>query len=367
MLNKFFVFLTVVVVVTICYYVYWWKPKWEPKQQINTTYVKENGGSKIEDYGEIEDTPLGCYTAGGDGLPDILDKTPSEKSIYLIETSCTSYTKGKIFITPRQACAVESAAFNNPDFQTYLIYASPGSIKDDNTVSDRLLQILTNIVNVKVVRSNYARLLKGSVVEELYTKGRIQSSKYPVNIASDIARLLILFKYGGIYLDLDTVTIKSFNDLALNFAGAESQEDVNNAVIRSSVNGSGHEFIKMCLQELKEHFKGDKWGYTGPLLVTKILTEMCGVKKIKEAYNKNCSGFSVYSTEKFNPIFFRKWRLYFENDREKEMTYLMEKSYVLHLWNKFSKNTVSNSSRSIYRYAAEKYCPQVHSIAREYF
>ncbi|KAK5643036.1 hypothetical protein RI129_009203 [Pyrocoelia pectoralis] len=325
MLKNCFVFLIVVVVVTVYYYVYWWEPE--------------------------QDTSLGCYTAGGDTLPDILDiKTPSEKSTYFIDTSCTSYTKGKIFITPRQACAVESAAFNNPDFQTFLMYASPGSIKDDNTLSDRLLKILTNIVNVKVVRLNYAGLLNGNV----YTKERIQ--------------LLILYKYGGIYLDLDTVTIRSFNGLALNFAVAESETHVNNAVIRSSIKGSGHEFIKMCLKELKEYFRGDFWGYNGPVVVTKILKKMCEVNNIKDImYKKKCSGFTVYPPEKFYPIFYENWRLYFEDARKKEKAYVMGNSYAIHVWNKLSKNTVSNSSGSIYRYAAGKYCPQVYSIAREYF
>lgn len=66
-----------------------------------------------------------------ESLPDISDNPPSNKkrNIFFLETSCTSSEKGKIYLSPRQACSVESAARMNPEMDVYLLFASPGVIK----------------------------------------------------------------------------------------------------------------------------------------------------------------------------------------------------------------------------------------------
>ncbi|KAB0793990.1 hypothetical protein PPYR_13610 [Photinus pyralis] len=317
---------------------------------------------------ESKISPLACYVADGNRLPDLFEmQTPPENSIYFIETSCKSFTEGAVSINPRQACAVESAALINPDYQTYLMYTSPGLIKDETTLSGKLLHTLTNIKNVNLLWLNFPRLLKGTFVEELYTSGKIQSSKFPVNTASNIARLVLLLKFGGIYLDLDFVIIRPFDDLASNFAVAESVSAVNNAVLRSSLTGSGQAFIRTCLEELQAHFSGNAWGKNGPAVVTKVLKKMCNVNMIQEMYQKNCSGFIVYPSDYFYPIYYKNWKFYFESGHEKDLYYVLEQSHGIHLWNKFSKNARSDSEESIYRVIAKSHCPQVYSIASEYF
>ncbi|KAB0804503.1 hypothetical protein PPYR_01473 [Photinus pyralis] len=343
-----FPFLTIIIVVGIVYYVGL------------SQSSKESKASKI--------SHLACYVAGGNRLLDLFEiQTPPDDSIYFIDTSWKWITENAVTINPRQACAVESAARSNPSHQTYLMYMSLGLIENETTLSGKLLHTLIKIKNVNLLWLNFPRLLKGTIVEELYTSGKIQSSKFPVNTASNIARLLLLLKFGGIYLDLDFVIIKSFGDLASNFAVAESGSAVNNAVLRSTLNGSGKEFIRGCLEELQNHFVGNAWGKNGPVIVTKVLKEMCNVKKIKEMYHKNCSGITVYPPDYFYPISYKNWKFYFDNGHEKDLHYVLEKSHGIHLWNKFSKDARSHSDESIYRVIAKKYCPQVYSIASEYF
>lgn len=91
-------------------------------------------------YKEIRDVDTTWVTANNlichadnvtESLSDISDYPPSKKkkNIFFLETSCTSSEKGKIYLSPRQACAVESAARMNPDMEVYLLFASPGVIK----------------------------------------------------------------------------------------------------------------------------------------------------------------------------------------------------------------------------------------------
>ncbi|KAK5641077.1 hypothetical protein RI129_009624 [Pyrocoelia pectoralis] len=339
MRKGLYLFLTAIVV--MIYYLHFW----QPSKQSNPL-------------------PLDCYNANGETLPDILDvEQPSEGSIYFIETSCQSFVEGRIVITPRQACAVESAALNNPDYRIYLMYTSPGLIRDNITLSDQLLHALIKFENVQVTHLNYKKLLKNTVVEELYTNSKIQLSKFPINTSSNIARLLVLSKFGGVYLDLDMVIMKSLNGLVPNFAVAESDTSVNNAVLSIGVNGSGQEFIRLCLKELQDHFSGDEWGLNGPAVVTKVLKKMCGTESIPDMYNKNCSGFTVYPPEEFYPIPYQTWKWYFNSINVNSL----EKSHGIHVWNKLSKAAKSNSNKSIYSVIAKKHCPQVYSIASEYF
>lgn len=80
---------------------------------------------------EYSDDQLHCYNiTEEDSLPDISDNPPNhyKKNIFFLETSCSSYNKGKLFIKARQACAVESAARLNPNMDVHLLFASPGII-----------------------------------------------------------------------------------------------------------------------------------------------------------------------------------------------------------------------------------------------
>lgn len=44
-----------------------------------------------------------------------------------------------------------------------------------------------------------------------------------------------LYRFGGLYLDLDTVMLKNVSMLGSNFAGAETDDSVANAVINLDI------------------------------------------------------------------------------------------------------------------------------------
>lgn len=55
-----------------------------------------------------------------------------------------------------------------------------------------------------------------------------------------------MFKYGGIYFDLDVVVQQSFDSLPLNFAAIESEKFVAVGGIGFQANGVGHEIADLC-------------------------------------------------------------------------------------------------------------------------
>lgn len=116
---------------------------------------------------------------------------------------------------------------------------------------------------------NYARYIRNTIVEDLYESGKIESSNFARSHASDVLRYLTLYKYGGVYLDLDVIVVRSLEGLHSNFAGAESVQNVAAGVLRFSPTGIGHRHAKSCLQDLSKNFRGDDWGNNGPGVITR--------------------------------------------------------------------------------------------------
>lgn len=218
----------------------------------------------------INGTSLFCYRYKGATLPDISEVEPKKgKSIFFHESSCRSYLADKIELTARQACAVESAALWNPDFEVYLLFVSPGVLKFENTTSDIYLQTIMSYDNVKLMHLDYKEYTKGTPVEALYASGKLERSKYSTAHSSDVLRFLTLWKYGGIYFDLDVITKRSFRDVPLNFAGMETETEIGSAVLSFSPDGEGHDYVESCLEDLGNNYQGEDWAYNGPGVITR--------------------------------------------------------------------------------------------------
>lgn len=310
-----------------------------------------------------------CYRYKGDTLPDInLVNVRKDKSIFFHETSCNSYINGKIVINSRQACAVESAALLHPNLDVYLLFTSPGIFVSDGSESDRFLSALLTYDNIKFHHLNYESYIKDTPVEELYTSGRIERSNFALSHASDVLRYLTLWKYGGTYLDLDIIVIKSLESLPFNFAGCESRIDVAAGIINFEHNGTGHRLAEKCLMDLKQNFSGTIWGHNGPGVITRLTKEVCKSNSIDNIIGKNCDDFRVYPPEMFYSIEWRKWKSFFN---EQDFAAVMNKtrdSYFIHVWNKHSwKEKLPLDSKSAYLTFAKKFCPKVYEQCDYYF
>ncbi|KAF5285512.1 hypothetical protein FQR65_LT13209 [Abscondita terminalis] len=330
--------------------------------------------SYVGEFGENKQKQRQVYWSfwerlGGDSLPDISDEeSVKEKSIFFLETSCYSYINDKITLRARQACAVESAALNNPEYSVYLLFVSPGIIKDEDTEADRILKALLTYKNVNLFHLNYEKYTKNTPVENLYTESKVEKSLYSLSHASDVLRYLTMWKYGGVYLDLDVISLKSLSDLPPNFAALEADDTVGSAVLAFSSNGSGHEFAQMCLEDLKEDFRGDVWIHNGPGVITRLLTKLCEASPSKEMVTRNCSGFKVFPPEQFYPVHYSNWKSYFESQSIDYIEDVTKNSYIMHIWNKLSGATkIPVNTEVPYTTFAKKFCPKVFAECKELF
>lgn len=136
-----------------------------------------------------------------------------QQSIFFIESS------GEACLTARQACSIESAARSNPDLAIRVhIENEKRPLKNKKketkkaaagqTRSCTVTDSLKNLANVQLVYENLEHHLKDTPLWSLQSKGRLNESLYPLMHWSDAARVAILWRKGGIYMDLDVIVLR---------------------------------------------------------------------------------------------------------------------------------------------------------------
>jgi mannosyltransferase OCH1-like enzyme len=178
-----------------------------------------------------------------------------------------------------------------------------------------------------------------------------------LGVKSDIIRYLVLYNYGGIYLDCDFVPIKRFDELIIGkkfIAGVCNPDNgnlpiINNGFIAAEkcnaiLNSINIKVLSHIDQIIDIKNQNDVFKYTGPDLFTNEILN--SLKTITH------SGYVIYPSTFFYPINHRK--KLFINDKLIEKSIYPE-TYVIHLWNaswfKTNKNLYSKLKLILpYRY-----------------
>ena len=92
------------------------------------------------------------------------------------------------------------------------------------------------------------KFIKGSPFEALWGKWKIDWALYRSVNYSDTLRVLLLYLYGGMYFDLDVISVGRVpKHIPTNFAVAESTGFVNGAILKFS---KGHPFLSLLMEEI---------------------------------------------------------------------------------------------------------------------
>jgi hypothetical protein len=139
------------------------------------------------------------------------EPVPGQRHIVFLETRCalndsTPGNQSGLVISTREACAVSSAASTNPDTKVYLLYTC--SIVGNLSDSPEYVKQMLSYPNIRIWKLVVADFIKGTPLETWDFMAKVRSSKWPVVHASDILRIITLWKYGGTYLDMDFVIQK---------------------------------------------------------------------------------------------------------------------------------------------------------------
>ncbi|XP_034474400.1 lactosylceramide 4-alpha-galactosyltransferase-like [Drosophila innubila] len=335
---------------------------------------------------------IGPLTDTNVNIPRILDdvlltepKPVPGRSIFFHETSCHRPKRkrqrpGQSFdtqynmlqLTARQSCAIESAALHNPNFHVFVLFAGPTYRHSDNNSQHQqpLIDALLSYKNVQLRQLNLWRYAKGTPIEDWLNDGKLFRSSYLFSHISDFLRFLTLYRYGGLYLDMDVVMLRSIEDVPPNFTGAESNTHLAAGVMSFAATGFGHEMADLCLRDFINNFDGSDWGNNGPGVITRVAQAICGTKDITLMLEdrKRCLGFKIFDRNAFYAVPWKHWRHFFEPQLLEQTLAHTKDSILVHVWNKHSKQqAIKVGSSTAYGKYAEQHCPRSYAAAGEYF
>lgn len=289
-------------------------------------------------------------------------KPENGKNVFFIESGSTT---GHITLRPRQACSVESAAFTNPNSKIFLLFTSRERLKNLTITSE--VEALLSYPNVYINYINANEFSVGTPFEKFFKEDVLSQSSYKVEHTADVLRFMVLWKYGGNYLDTDVIARMELDKLA-NYACPESPEYVNTAIM----NFEGHEtnkLIEIFINDMISNFNGHSWGHNGPIMMTRVLQRLCNVTSTTEMVDKgNCLGFHVLDMSFCYPIGGMQAYDLIYDDRADDAMAKVANSLAVHFWNHVTnKMTLKKNQTAAYVQIAHRFCPRVMAAGGEFF
>lgn len=158
-------------------------------------------------------------------------------------------SSGRGVLNIRQACSVESLAYQNPNLTVFVLFIDT-EINSSSTIAFQLANQYKNIHLISVKMDDY---LAGTPLEHWYHCTDWRKGPHRVEHLSDGLRLLTIAKYGGYYFDLDIIHIRPTTFLR-NFFNAESQDLIANGIIHADY---GNPVIQMAANQFAKDYMYD--------------------------------------------------------------------------------------------------------------
>lgn len=309
-------------------------------------------------------------------LPKITESQIPENPIFFIETSKRPY------LLTRQACAIESAVKYSGRTPVLLMW-SPNLNPSENNQTCQILKL----GGVQIFTFDFNEMVKDTPLEHVLPE--LERNKAVVMHASDMLRQIVVFKYGGMYLDLDFVIMKDMstfhNSLSITNMKREMEavfEKNETCDPRGSMETSGshiqnaytalekgHPVTLKLIENLANKYTRNVSRFeTGPLLITRTVQEVYqqSFKKLQPSPE-----FSLLPTYFLYPIGANRarqdlWRN--EPISSKDWDRLFECSYAVHFYNYLSEKWPVKRlpNREAYAYLGEKFCPLSYWSAQNF-
>jgi lactosylceramide 4-alpha-galactosyltransferase len=285
-------------------------------------------------------------------------------------------TSGKNQLSIMQCCSIESAAKHNPNRHVQLFIRPP-----ENCHSTLLfpptpplynpvwLNVLSRYPNVSVILLNEKHYFTGTPLEDWYNRKEWRKSQFEIAHLSDYIRILSLYKGGGLYLDMDILTLKPYNVKKFrNFLvyGSALMDHISNGAMHLEYD---HWVIEEIMQLLVKEYDPYSYIYHGPEAVSEVMRSSCGLA-IGNPKSNRCNDIKLFPDIYFYPIPSIISSLLFQegNTTHSETLAKIEKSYGVHLWNSLSRfhKAFNIYSNQIVALLAKEHCPLTVSMAKDF-
>lgn len=240
----------------------------------------------------------------------------------------------------REAFAVESLFNSHPDGCLVIVSSS----LDSDEGRDILRPFRDKGLKAIAISPNFGYLFRNTHAQlwfQRLKRGRLDPGEVALGQnLSNLLRLVLLYKFGGVYIDTDVVVLKSMSRLR-NVIGAQTLDAgtgnwsrLNNAVLAFD---KGHPLLFKFIQEFALTFDGNKWGHNGPYLVSRVVARV--------GRRPGYGNFAVMPPSAFYPVDWSRVRSLFRGPRghlhakwlHDKLRHIRSRSYAVHLWNKQSR------------------------------
>lgn len=269
-------------------------------------------------------------------------------------------------LLPRQACAIESASTLNPDWTIFVYILNANELGENPYWT-----IILSLPNVHIKFIHAAEFAHQTPTEHLLRKGLKTRPEWLTSHTSDVMRYTILYKYAGVYMDLDVISMKSLNTVVPNFAGQqESQPEIytGSAIVGFGNDAIGRKLAKAVAEDVASNFTGNVWGGNGLDTLSRQVSRMCHTQFVENATLTNCSGFRLYPISTFYAIPYYQHKWFFQAQHYDQAMQAINSSVVAHLWNYMSVNETStkNESATLICKLAKDNCPLTYGVDNKY-
>ncbi|XP_063697453.1 lactosylceramide 4-alpha-galactosyltransferase-like [Culicoides brevitarsis] len=288
----------------------------------------------------------------------------SDRQIFFIETTCAEVCDCGTVFDNRRICGFESTVRLHPDSQIFILIVNSDYFEPayDFEPTKKLMEFK----NIHFRSINLEKFSKGTPLEQFFATKRYTKSRFMKTHLSDILRYLVLWKYGGTYLDSDMICLKNLDDLGSNWASDEGDKSVQSAMMNLGNDDLGRTLAKNFLNEVNTRFNGKKWAINGPQLVTRVLQRFCKTKSIYKMMKQTCKGFKIYPGTKFAPVNWEKAEDYFKEISSNDTMSVINDAYTAHIFNHITFNLRVLKNASVpYAKLANQFCPDMVSYPKK--
>ncbi|XP_078523929.1 alpha-1,4-N-acetylglucosaminyltransferase [Lissotriton helveticus] len=266
-------------------------------------------------------------------------------------------TSDRLEPRPLVSCAVESAARIYPERP--VVFLMKGLVNHTVEETNRTLEaftLLSAIHNVFIFPLDMETLFEDTPLLPWFIKVNYTGEKHWLHISSDASRLAIIWKFGGIYMDTDIISIRRIP--MENFLAAQHQNFSSNGIFSFSPQ---HGFAWDCMNNFVKKYNGNLWGNQGPFLFTRILKNWCSFPLFNGKEDGLCQNISILNPQRFYPIGYPSWRLYYKVWKTNPT---FNESYALHLWNYMNSEgrSVVAGSNTLVEHLYKTYCPKTYEV-----
>ncbi|XP_069624223.1 alpha-1,4-N-acetylglucosaminyltransferase-like [Ranitomeya imitator] len=300
-----------------------------------------------------ENTLLETISTSSSTTENIAPRSPSEilkegNGIIYLETT------DRMQPPPLVLCAIESAARVYKNRPVVFFLKGLNSTNIEETVQ-RHFPVLSSLRNIYFFPLKMEDLFIDTPLHSWYQKIDLQKQSHWTHVSSDACRLALIWKYGGMYMDTDIISIRVIP--SEDFLAAQSSQFSSNGIFGFSTH---HNFTQQCMEDFVRNYNSRKWGNQGPHLFTRVLKTFCKMPNFENTEDIMCGNITFFNPQRFYPISYPAWRAYYKV-WNKLPTF--NHSYALHLWNYMNsgaKLTMVPGGNTLVEHLYKEHCPSIY-------